>query len=45
VLQSALSDVLPLEALREGAVKWLAAHQGWLLILDNASDPADVACW
>jgi hypothetical protein len=30
---------------REGAVKWLAAHQGWLLILDNASDPAGVACW
>jgi hypothetical protein len=29
----------------EGAVKWLAAHQGWLPILDNASDPADVARW
>jgi hypothetical protein len=42
-LQPALSGVLPLEALREGAVQWLAAHSGWLLILDNVTDPADVA--
>ena len=42
-LQPALSGVLPLEALREGAVQWLAAHQGWLLILDNVTGPADVA--
>ena len=42
-LQPALSGVLPLEALREGAVQWLAAHQGWLVILDNVTDPADVA--
>ena len=42
-LQPALSGVLPLEALREGAVQWLAAHPGWLLILDNVTDPADVA--
>ena len=42
-LQPALSGVLPLEALREGAVQWLAAHRGWLLILDNVTDPADVA--
>ena len=42
-LQPALSGVLPLEALREGAVQWLAAHGGWLVILDNVSDPADVA--
>jgi tetratricopeptide (TPR) repeat protein len=42
-LQPALSGVLPIEALREGAVQWLAAHKGWLLILDNATDPADVA--
>jgi tetratricopeptide (TPR) repeat protein len=42
-LQPALSGVLPLEALREGAVQWLAAHQGWLLIMDNVTDPADVA--
>ena len=42
-LQPALAGVLPLEALREGAVQWLAAHAGWLVILDNVSDPADVA--
>jgi len=42
-LQPALSGVLPIEALREGAVQWLAAHQGWLLILDNVTSPADVA--
>ena len=42
-LQPALSGVLPLEALREGAVQWLAAHRGWLVILDNVTDPADVA--
>ena len=42
-LQPALTGVLPLEALREGAVQWLAAHSGWLVILDNVADPADVA--
>ena len=42
-LQPALSGVLPLEALREGAVQWLAAHDRWLLIMDNVTDPADVA--
>ena len=42
-LQPALTGVLPLEALREGAVQWLAAHSGWLLVLDNVTDPADVA--
>ena len=42
-LQPALTGVLPLEVLREGAVQWLAAHQGWLLVLDNVTDPADVA--
>ena len=42
-LQPALTGVLPLEALREGAVQWLAAHSGWLVVLDNVSDPADVA--
>ena len=39
----ALTGVLPLQALREGAVQWLAAHPGWLVILDNVTDPADVA--
>ena len=42
-VQPALTGALPLEALREGAVQWLAAHSGWLVILDNVSDPADVA--
>jgi tetratricopeptide (TPR) repeat protein len=42
-LQPALTGVLPLEALREGAVQWLAAHSGWLVVLDNVADPADVA--
>jgi tetratricopeptide (TPR) repeat protein len=42
-LRPALAGVLPLEALREGAVQWLAARSGWLVILDNVSDPADVA--
>jgi hypothetical protein len=35
--------VLPIEALRELAVRWLAANRGWLLVLDNVTDPADVA--
>ncbi|HEV3291365.1 MAG TPA: NB-ARC domain-containing protein, partial [Streptosporangiaceae bacterium] len=42
-LQPALTGVLPLEALREGAVQWLAARSRWLVILDNVTDPADVA--
>jgi len=42
-LQPTLSGVLPLEALREGAMQWLAVHCGWLVILDNVSNPADVA--
>src|SRR5262249_2152052 len=42
-VQPALAGLLPLEALREGAVQWLAAHPGWLVILDNVNDPADVA--
>ena len=42
-LQPALSGVLSLEALREGTVQWLAARSGWLVILDNVTDPADVA--
>ena len=42
-LQPALTGALPLEALREGAVQWLAARSEWLVILDNVTDPADVA--
>ncbi|MCO5996232.1 tetratricopeptide repeat protein [Actinoallomurus rhizosphaericola] len=42
-LQPELAAVLPLEALAERAVGWLACHTGWLLVLDNVTDPADVA--
>ncbi len=41
-LQPALRDVLSQEALAERAVQWLAAHEGWLLVLDNVSDPAEI---
>ncbi|MEU7070807.1 tetratricopeptide repeat protein [Streptomyces narbonensis] len=41
-MQPALVDVLPQEALRERALQWLSAHDGWLLVLDNVTDPADV---
>ncbi|MEU3748180.1 MULTISPECIES: tetratricopeptide repeat protein [Streptomyces] len=41
-MQPALIDVLPQEALRERALQWLSAHDGWLVVLDNVTDPADV---
>jgi tetratricopeptide (TPR) repeat protein len=41
-LQPALSAVLPQHVLREWAVQWLSAHDGWLIILDNVTDPADI---
>ncbi|MFB7653996.1 MULTISPECIES: tetratricopeptide repeat protein [unclassified Streptomyces] len=41
-LQPGLRDALSREALREGALRWLAEHEGWLLVLDNVSSPADV---
>ncbi|MFE1228064.1 tetratricopeptide repeat protein [Streptomyces sp. NPDC058745] len=41
-LQPALAQ-LPAEQLTERAVHWLATHTGWLLVLDNVADPADVA--
>ncbi|GAA1220645.1 FxSxx-COOH system tetratricopeptide repeat protein [Kitasatospora nipponensis] len=40
-LQPALAG-LRTEDLRERAVQWLAGHRGWLLVLDNVDDPADV---
>jgi tetratricopeptide (TPR) repeat protein len=40
-LQPELS-MLPLEALAQRAVSWLAAHKDWLLVLDNANDPGDI---
>lgn len=41
-MQPELIDVLPQEALRERALQWLSAHDGWLLVLDNVTDPRDV---
>ncbi|WP_329280294.1 tetratricopeptide repeat protein [Streptomyces sp. NBC_00691] len=41
-MQPELIDVLPQKALRERALQWLSAHDGWLLVLDNVTDPADV---
>ncbi|MEV0733691.1 tetratricopeptide repeat protein [Polymorphospora sp. NPDC050346] len=41
-LQPELGGLLPSDALRERAVQWLASHQGWLLVLDNVTDPADI---
>ncbi|MBN6034056.1 FxSxx-COOH system tetratricopeptide repeat protein [Amycolatopsis sp. 195334CR] len=35
--------VLPSEQRVELAVRWLATHQGWLLVLDNVTSPRDVA--
>ncbi|GAA2766553.1 FxSxx-COOH system tetratricopeptide repeat protein [Streptomyces paradoxus] len=40
-LQPALSQ-LPQDQLKERALQWLAGHDGWLLILDNVTDPGDV---
>ncbi|MEU1827519.1 tetratricopeptide repeat protein, partial [Streptomyces abikoensis] len=42
-LQPALANALPVEELAERAAQWLATHTGWLLILDNVNDPADIA--
>ncbi|MFF2302024.1 tetratricopeptide repeat protein [Streptomyces sp. NPDC058128] len=41
-MQPELIDVLPQEALRERALQWLSAHDGWLLVLDNVTEPRDV---
>ncbi|MFF5358396.1 tetratricopeptide repeat protein [Streptomyces scabiei] len=41
-LQPTLVALLPQEQLSEWARQWLASHSGWLLVLDNVSDPADV---
>ncbi|GGW82815.1 hypothetical protein GCM10010350_79540 [Streptomyces galilaeus] len=42
-LQPALASALTAEILAERAAQWLATHTGWLIILDNVSDPADIA--
>ncbi|MFI8826209.1 tetratricopeptide repeat protein [Streptomyces sp. NPDC053431] len=42
-LQPATSKVLTVEALAENALQWLAAHRGWLIVLDNVNHIADIA--
>ncbi|MET7520406.1 FxSxx-COOH system tetratricopeptide repeat protein [Streptomyces sp. NPDC005480] len=42
-LQPVLAKALPVEGLAEWGLQWLASHTGWLLILDNVNDPADIA--
>jgi hypothetical protein len=42
-LQPALARALTAEALAERAAQWLATHAGWLIVLDNVNDPADIA--
>ncbi|GAA4625834.1 FxSxx-COOH system tetratricopeptide repeat protein [Actinoallomurus vinaceus] len=42
-LQPELTRLLPSEALAQRAIAWLAAHDEWLLVLDNVTDPADIA--
>ncbi|NRQ34560.1 tetratricopeptide repeat protein [Nonomuraea sp. NN258] len=42
-LQPELATALPLKALAQRATAWLAAHENWLLVLDDVVDPADVA--
>ncbi|MGI5468372.1 FxSxx-COOH system tetratricopeptide repeat protein [Streptomyces sp. CA-132043] len=41
-LQPTLSMVATQEALRAWALRWLASHEGWLLVLDDVVDPQDV---
>ncbi|MFF9013537.1 tetratricopeptide repeat protein [Streptomyces sp. NPDC014870] len=41
-MQPSVVGVLPEDALRERALQWLATNEGWLLVLDNVSDPADL---
>ncbi|MGW4723056.1 tetratricopeptide repeat protein [Streptomyces sp. NPDC004291] len=41
-MQPAYVGVLADDALWERALHWLATHEGWLLVLDNVADPADL---
>ncbi|MGX1805161.1 tetratricopeptide repeat protein [Nocardia sp. NPDC055321] len=41
-LQPTLAQWLTTEQLADRALQWLATHSGWLLILDNVEDPADI---
>ncbi|MFI8932938.1 SAV_2336 N-terminal domain-related protein [Streptomyces sp. NPDC053474] len=42
-LRPASSDAVTREQASEWAVAWLAAHRDWLLVLDDADNPADIA--
>ncbi|MFD6397616.1 FxSxx-COOH system tetratricopeptide repeat protein [Nocardia sp. NPDC060249] len=42
-LQPGSAQALVAAELAERALQWLATHTGWLLILDNVNDPADIA--
>nr|WP_272926486.1 FxSxx-COOH system tetratricopeptide repeat protein [Streptomyces sp. SID8375] len=41
-LEPALAQFLPIDSLQRRAVQWLAAHKGWLVVLDNVGDPENV---
>lgn len=41
-LAPSLGGLLERSQQQEWALKWLATHEDWLLVLDNAMDPADV---
>lgn len=41
-LHPALASRMQQGQLRDWAVQWLAAHEDWLVVLDNVADPADV---
>ncbi|WP_157419346.1 NB-ARC domain-containing protein, partial [Actinomadura formosensis] len=42
-LQPELKTALELEALAERGLAWLGHHSGWLVVLDNVTDPAHIA--
>ncbi|WP_205718518.1 tetratricopeptide repeat protein [Actinomadura sp. WMMA1423] len=42
-LQPELRTALELEALAERGLAWLGCHSGWLVVLDNLTDPGHIA--
>ncbi|MEU4825112.1 NB-ARC domain-containing protein [Actinomadura sp. NPDC023710] len=42
-LQPELRTALELEALAERGLAWLGCHSGWLVVLDNVTDPGHIA--
>ncbi|WP_189757333.1 tetratricopeptide repeat protein [Streptomyces eurythermus] len=42
-LQPVLARALSVEALAEWGLQWLACHTGWLIVLDNITDPGHIA--